>query len=318
MSWGKVDDGWHDHPKVDKAGLEACGLWGIALSYCCDKLTDGVITRERVVKMAGSQAKATALAKKLCVAVLWHEANEPCPKGHDHCDRYRADEDGFRFHDWEDYQPTREETVRERERKRRNLETHRARKRNQKGPAPPPVTAAEAKMKPPLKPVSQPVTSGDEIAAPHVRARTPARDPVSRLPSPAEITTETSTPPFSAETPRAGGGVGFDEFREAVRAALRRHECFRVLDEVGTVEVLAMRAFDSKRTPQQAAEAIDHTGSKATMGGWSQSRIEGGLVWAVQSHRSSESAQRKLLAPLVDQSPSMNPAEDFNDTEEPS
>jgi len=51
MSWAKVDDGLHDHPKVDAMleadelhGAAALGLWVAALSYSADQLTDGEIT----------------------------------------------------------------------------------------------------------------------------------------------------------------------------------------------------------------------------------------------------------------------------------
>lgn len=43
MTWVKLDDKWHGHPKVLAAGLAASGLYARALSYCGDYLTDGYV-----------------------------------------------------------------------------------------------------------------------------------------------------------------------------------------------------------------------------------------------------------------------------------
>lgn len=33
MGWARLDDGWHDHPKVIEAGCEAAGLWVMCLTW---------------------------------------------------------------------------------------------------------------------------------------------------------------------------------------------------------------------------------------------------------------------------------------------
>lgn len=33
MAWARLDDGWHDHPKVIAAGLDAAGLWVMCLTW---------------------------------------------------------------------------------------------------------------------------------------------------------------------------------------------------------------------------------------------------------------------------------------------
>lgn len=70
MTWARIDDGLHDDPRAEAAGLEAMGLWTLALSYMGDKRTD-VITRERLGKLAGR--KAHWLAVRLVAAGWWEE-----------------------------------------------------------------------------------------------------------------------------------------------------------------------------------------------------------------------------------------------------
>ncbi len=115
MTWGKVDDKLHSHPKPELAKLEAMGLWVIALSHCCDSLTDGHVTRERVGKIADSARLGERLAAVLCRVRLWHLSDEPCQNAD--CDKYRRPGTGYRFHDWENYQPTRGSVEAERIRK---------------------------------------------------------------------------------------------------------------------------------------------------------------------------------------------------------
>jgi hypothetical protein len=33
MSWAHIDDGFHDHPKVDGLDLAAIGLWTVTLTW---------------------------------------------------------------------------------------------------------------------------------------------------------------------------------------------------------------------------------------------------------------------------------------------
>ncbi len=70
MPWGRIDDSFYDHPKLDRLGpdrLPAIGLHWLAVSWCNRWLTDGVVTRDRVEKLGGS----AALADALVVACLW-------------------------------------------------------------------------------------------------------------------------------------------------------------------------------------------------------------------------------------------------------
>ena len=94
MPWFRTDDQLHAHPKPRRAGLAAMGLWTLAGSHCMAYLTDGVVERWFV----DSMPDGTKLARKLVTAGLWDE--HP---------------DGWVFHDWAEYQFTREQVLADRE-----------------------------------------------------------------------------------------------------------------------------------------------------------------------------------------------------------
>lgn len=105
MSWFKVDDTAHTHPKLRGAGTAAIGLWTLGGSYAAQYLTDGMV-HAHFVK---ANATAPQLAK-LVKAGLWH------PAGHD-CLRCPQPADGDYFiHDYLEYNPSRAKVVAERER----------------------------------------------------------------------------------------------------------------------------------------------------------------------------------------------------------
>lgn len=60
MAWFRVDDAFHSHPKVMRAGTAAVGLWVRCGSYCAQHLTDGVVPRE-VVMSYGTKTQVAAL-----------------------------------------------------------------------------------------------------------------------------------------------------------------------------------------------------------------------------------------------------------------
>ena len=101
MAWFKVDDKLHSHKKTMKAG-EAMALWVIAGSWCADHMTDGFIPAYVAERLLPG---AAVMADKLVEVDLW--SVEVCD-----------DEDGWRFNDWGDYQPTRSDVDARRERER--------------------------------------------------------------------------------------------------------------------------------------------------------------------------------------------------------
>ena len=88
MPWFKVDDAFWSHEKVIELSPEAGWLWTRAGSYCAHHLTDGLVKRQ-VLALLGSTPE---IAAELVSAGLWDRAS-----------------DGFCFHDWAEYQPTRDE-----------------------------------------------------------------------------------------------------------------------------------------------------------------------------------------------------------------
>lgn len=110
MVWFKVDDGFWSHPKVLELGDEAIALWVRAGSYCAAQLTDGKVSG-RALRMLGAGHDA---ATELVLAGLW-----------DYDEMARC----WWFHDWAEYQPTKEQVQAERaaaaERKRVSRERSR-------------------------------------------------------------------------------------------------------------------------------------------------------------------------------------------------
>lgn len=97
MPWFKVDDALATHDKVLMAGNAAMGLWVRAGAWSAQHLTDGDVPMH-AVRLLGSKGQAEALVR----SGLWlHTAV------------------GYRFHEWDDYQPSRDhiEKVREERRK---------------------------------------------------------------------------------------------------------------------------------------------------------------------------------------------------------
>lgn len=92
MAWARLDDKFHSHPKVRRAGLAAIGLHVRAISYSAAHLLDGHIDVEWVREAGGAQHKKLATA--LVEAGLWIQ------NGH-----------GWIINDYLEYNPSREETA---------------------------------------------------------------------------------------------------------------------------------------------------------------------------------------------------------------
>src|SRR5580692_3491596 len=100
MSWAKLDDRFHSHPKVlellakgDDGAWALCS-WTLGLSHCSANLTNGYIKVSAVVRLTGSLARAQCLAGLLVEVGLWEVAA-----------------DGWLFHDYLVYNPTKEKVL---------------------------------------------------------------------------------------------------------------------------------------------------------------------------------------------------------------
>lgn len=94
MPWFKVDDTLSTHAKVVRAGNSAMGLWVRAGAWSASQLTDGFVPVDMIGVLGGRQVDA----RKLVEVGLWLGADG-----------------GYRFHQWHERQPTREETERKRD-----------------------------------------------------------------------------------------------------------------------------------------------------------------------------------------------------------
>ena len=109
MPWARLDDGFHDHPKVDGLSLAAVGLYTLCLTWAHrhrkTAVMPGHITEARVSKLAGKQARA--LANELLASGLWEPENGL---------------GGYRIHDFEDYLPKERDPEERREAAKRGAE----------------------------------------------------------------------------------------------------------------------------------------------------------------------------------------------------
>jgi hypothetical protein len=119
MTWFKIDDSFWRCRKVRKLGKDpvvvqarvaGMGVWTYCGDWSADNLTDGFVPWEIVEEVDPDRQ----LAKRLIASDLWLESI------HD-------DEQGIQFHDWADWQPTRDQVTQRRrsdaERKARWRET---------------------------------------------------------------------------------------------------------------------------------------------------------------------------------------------------
>lgn len=98
MPWGKIDDSAHEHRKFRRAGLEATGLYWMAVSYSARYLTDGRVHGD------------------------WLEARVPHPKKRVHLlhvlvehELFEENGSGYVIHDYLDHNPSKQEVLDRRE-----------------------------------------------------------------------------------------------------------------------------------------------------------------------------------------------------------
>ena len=112
MPWFKVDDQLHSHPKPRRASLAALGLWTLSGSYSMAYKLDGFVPAWYVHGHSQGKRHAESLVR----VGLWETA-------------VRKGEEGYLFHDWEDYQPSADEIEAEREASRERQRAYRKRRR---------------------------------------------------------------------------------------------------------------------------------------------------------------------------------------------
>lgn len=94
MTWFHIDDSFWSHPKTINLSRGAVALWVRAGSYCGKHLTDGFLSEQALWMCQGTTEEATELVE----ASLWLRAAN-----------------GWQFHDWADYQDTKDTVLKRRE-----------------------------------------------------------------------------------------------------------------------------------------------------------------------------------------------------------
>lgn len=91
MGWARLDDGWHDHPKIIAAGLDGAGLFAMCLTWAHrarkTSPVPGVVPREVIARFAAGKAKRLT-ARLVEVHLFDAEASG-----------------GFPIHDFDEYLP---------------------------------------------------------------------------------------------------------------------------------------------------------------------------------------------------------------------
>lgn len=111
MTWFKIDDAFHCHPKVLAAGNEAIGLYVRCGSWCAQQLTDGWVPCQVAVLYGATDVDASTgrlidggvgatPAHHLIIAGLWE-----------------ASDGGFWIHDYLDFNRSRDQVLSERKHK---------------------------------------------------------------------------------------------------------------------------------------------------------------------------------------------------------
>jgi hypothetical protein len=121
VTWFKVDDSFWGHPKRMACTPAALGLWVTAGSWAGQQLTDGTVPAHVLATLGGKPKDAQILVN----AGLWHAAGHDCPK----CP---AIANGYLFHDWQQWQPTRAKVHEHRDAEARRKQEWRDKRRAQR------------------------------------------------------------------------------------------------------------------------------------------------------------------------------------------
>lgn len=129
MAWFRTDDSFPSHPKVRSipraVRLRVLGVWLACGTWSAHHLTDGCVSLDVVLDEGGKAADAAALV----AAALWHGPDHGC----DRCPQPLAG--SYQFHDWPEYQKTRDQVMAERKKTADRVADFRKKRRNAGGNA---------------------------------------------------------------------------------------------------------------------------------------------------------------------------------------
>jgi len=114
MGWVKLDDGFAEHPKIAAMSDAALALWVTSLAYCNRNLTDGFVPHAvGHGQLRYSEGNPVPAIRELEALGSWE-----------------AVEGGWKVHDYEDFQPSREGVLATRNATRERVKRHRNGVRN--------------------------------------------------------------------------------------------------------------------------------------------------------------------------------------------
>ncbi|MFD2081560.1 hypothetical protein SAMN05421678_106260 [Actinopolymorpha cephalotaxi] len=296
MPWFRVCDTFAFNDKTVAAGNAAIGLWVRAGSWSAQNLTDGLVPKHMVTALGGT----TAQARKLVDVGLWETTD-----------------DGYRFIDWDDAQPTRQEVQQDRAAARDRMRRTRSASRRSPRTRPdhreevrPNNTEPNDRAKPSHDTNSNQEAAGtadettmppSEPASPRVRAlcAVDVRPNSSRTSQPVRSTltrpspTSSPSPPPAAPTDKHHGGGG----------PTRVDELMGIADSIGKragVEVAAViEALGPHwRIGQRAVERLTPGIHSALDAGWTKDDLANHLRASPEGVRSPFAVLSARLADL--------------------
>jgi hypothetical protein len=282
VTWFKVDDTFYRSRKVRRLGKDrvpCVGLWTLCGDWSADNLTDGFVPWEIVEDWDEDRRWAVRLIQ----AALWFETE------HD-------GEHGVQFHDWADWQPTRDQVV---QRRKADAE-RRARWRDAKRHASPDAVTEAA------SPVSSRSESRSESREVSRRDTRRESRPGSVLPDPTRPDPSLKTPSLA---PLADGDDPFEAFWQAYPRRVERRAAEKAwraaLKRKTTPEqiITAARAY-ADRTRDTEPRFVKHPASWLNAGAYDDERPTASVqaLWSFEQLReqaAATEAARLLRIPYI-------------------
>jgi len=102
MTWVRIDEHFDEHPKIESVGPLATAVYIAGLCYSNRQLTNGFIPRRKALRLVdvSDYSDPETEIKKLCATGLWV-----------------VEADGYRIHDYHDYQPSKQQVIEQRAKK---------------------------------------------------------------------------------------------------------------------------------------------------------------------------------------------------------
>jgi len=148
MPWVRFDDQFTIHRKVDGLSDAAFRLHTSAIFWSARNLTDGSVTREDLDGVSARVRTPERFAAECKKRGVWHLGDEDCPSEKCPADG-TGDRDGWIIHDYWEFQPSKEQVVRDREASARRQAKWRANRNGSSNG----VTNAVSELSPPRPPL---------------------------------------------------------------------------------------------------------------------------------------------------------------------